>query len=268
MPFNITEFKGTLNKYGGPAKRNLFVVELGAVPDNDGMNVADLRFFCQAATVPGINFGVADYYPNGFGVKQSIPMNVQNDPFNAVFMLDSDHMVLRFFHQWMQTVVNYDYSGGSFSSVNGQLPFEVGYKEDFTTTITIKQFTTDNQDSYYEYTLYDAFPTQVSGVDMAWGDNDSYATATVNFAYSSFAVAGAKQGSPTERFSRSNGYLGLTTGVGNIFYPGQFVNQLNLPRGIQDTIDAFTAANRTLNRFRLGTQQVQTGLRNLGNIFN
>lgn len=267
MPFNITEFKGTVNKYGGPARKNLFVVEITPIQSNDGMSTSDLRFFCQQATVPGINFGVADYYPNGFGVKQSIPISVQNDPFNAVFMLDSDHMVLRFFHQWMQSVINYDYSGGPFSQIDNQLPFEVGYKDDFSATITIKHFTTDDPSSYYEYTLYDAFPTQISGVDVAWADNDSYATATVNFSYSSFSVAGAKQGTPTERFARGTGYLGLATNAANIFYPGQFITQVDLPRGVQDVVNAFVGASRTLNTFKSGFSQIKSGLNSIGNIF-
>lgn len=264
MPFNINEFKSTMNKYGGPARKNLFIVEITNGPvGNDGMPLRDIRFFCQTASIPGLNYSVTDYYPNGFGVKQSIPTAVQLDQFNAVFMLDSDHMVLRFFHQWMQSVINYNYADGPFSQLGNQLPFEVGYKKDFACNIVIKHYSTDDESRYYEYTLYDAFPTQVSGVDVSWADNDSFASATVNFAYSHMSMSGTRAGSPTERFSRGTGYLDFINRLGS---SGQLINQGNLPTTIQDAVNSFTRINGTLARVNNAFSQIQSGLRNLRNI--
>jgi hypothetical protein len=253
-----------MNKYGGPARKNLFVVEIAnANYFNDGMSLRDLRFFCQTATVPGINVSVADYFPNGFGSRQSIPVSVNPGQFNAVFMLDSDHMILRFFHQWMQSVVNYDFSRGGYSEVSGQLPYEVGYKRDISTTISIKHYSTDSQDSYYEYVLDGAFPTEVSGVDMSWSDNDSYATVTVNFSYSHISTSGLRPGTPTARGSRGTGYLDLINRVG---LQGQFINPGRLPNSIQDAINALTTFNTGINRISGGFSQIKSGLRNIGNI--
>jgi hypothetical protein len=265
MPFNINEFKSTMNKYGGPARKNLYVVEIMNGPiGNDGMSVRDLRFFCQTATIPGLNYSVADYYPNAFGAKQSIPISVQPDQFNAVFMLDSDHMVLRFFHQWMQSIINYNYADGPFSQIGDQLPFEVGYKKDFACNILVKHYSTDDPERYYEYVLHDAFPTQVSGVDVSWADNDTFATATVNFTYSHISMSGTRAGNPTERFARGTGYLDFINRLGS---SGQLINQGALPRSIQDAVNSFTRINGTLARFNNAFSQVQSGLRNLRNIF-
>lgn len=265
MPFNINEFKSTMYKYGGAARKNLFVVEIMNGPTgNDGMNLRDIRFFCQTATVPGLNYTVSDYYPNGFGVRQSVPTAVQPDQFNAIFMLDSDHMVLRFFHQWMQSIINYNYSQGPFSQVGEQLPFEVGYKKDFACNIVVKHYSTDSQDRYYEYVFHDAFPTQVSGIDVSWADNDSFATVTVNFAYAHMSVSGIKPGTPTERFSRGTGYLNFINRLGT---SGQMIQQGSLPQTIQDAVNRFTRINGTIARVNNAFSQVQSGLRNLRNIF-
>lgn len=263
--FNINEFKSTIDKYGGPARSSLFVVEIIKAPnENDGMSTSDLRFFCQTASTPGINFGVQDYTPNGFGLRQTIPMSVNPDQFNAVFMLDSDHMVLRFFHQWMQNVINYNYEDGAFSQVDNKLPYEIGYKEDFVATIVIKHYSTDSENSYYEYVLRDAFPTQISGVDTAWGDSDAFSTATVNFAYSHMSMTGIKRGSPTDRFARGTGYLDLINRVGTT---GQVINQNSLPGSIQDAINSFTSINSGISGLKTGFSQIKSGLKSLRNIF-
>jgi hypothetical protein len=268
MPFNINEFKSTMYKYGGPARKNLYVVEIANGPvQSDGMTARDLRFFCQTATVPGFNYAVADYFPNGFGVRQSIPISVNQDPFNAVFMLDSDHMVLRFFHQWMQSIINYNYADGPFSQLGNQLPYEVGYKKDFACNIIIKQYSTNStaeDNAYYEYVLYDAFPTQISGVDMAWSDNDSYATATVNFAYSHMSVSAMKAGNPTERFGRGTGYLNYINTLGA---SGQLINQSSLPTSIQDAINRFTRFGNFTNRLNNSFSQIRSGLNDIRNLF-
>lgn len=238
MSFNINDFKSTLNKFGGPARKNLFAVEISQGPAGNANFNRDLRFFCQTASIPGLNLSVADYYPNGFGVKQSIPIAMGNDQFNAVFMLDSEHRVLSFFHEWIQQVINYNYSNGPFSQVRDQLPFEVGYKKDFACDISIKHFSTSTAgDSYYEYTLHDAFPTQVSGIDASWADNDSFATATVNFAYAHLSVDSANTGNPNERFSRGTGLLQYINTLGT---SGQTISQNSLPNTIQDAVNAFS----------------------------
>lgn len=247
MTFSITDFKSRIQRHGGPAKLNLFMVEI--------LN-SDLRFFCKAATLPGINVTVQDYYPNGFGIKQSIPVSSSTGDVNLVFMLDSDHKVLSFLHRWMQKVVNYDVSNGIFSSVNDQLPFEFGYKDEYAVTINIKYYSSD-LNGYYEYTLYDAFPTQVSGIDVAWDNNDQYATVVVNFAFSSMKVTRnvsgidtpvLEPGSPTERLTRGNGLLEFLNSVGRT---AQLINSNSLlPRNIQDAINSFTRVSNAVNTIR------------------
>lgn len=264
MSFNINEFKSTMNKYGGLARKNLYVVEIASGNNgNTGMSTRDIRFFCQSATIPGLNYNVSDYYPNGFGVKQSIPVSMNYDQFNVVFMCDSDHRLLSFFHQWMQSIINYNYANGPFSQVNGQLPYEIGYKKDFATTVSIKHYSTDSG-KYYEYELFDVFPTQVSGLDVAWGDNDSYATVTVNFAYSNMRMNSTRQGTPTERFARGTGYLDFINAVGSA---GQRINQLSLPRSIQDAVNTFTEFGRGISAVNNAFSQIESGISNLRNIF-
>lgn len=248
MAFNISEFKARVDRYGGIAKKNLFVADVifngrGSSIDVPNFNESDLRFFCKTASIPGLNIAVQDYRPNGFGLPQSVPISLQPDQMNLVFMLDSDHKILNFFHRWMQKVVNYDVSKGLFSSVNDQLPYEMGYRNEYVSTIRLAYYSNDGS-NYYEYILYDAFPTQMSAIDVSWDDNDSYSTLTVNFAYSGMKVSGAIEGNPTSRGSRGNGLLEFINTVGAT---SQLINQNQLPRSIQDAIDSFTRVSAVFN---------------------
>jgi hypothetical protein len=244
MAFNISEFKTVINRYGGPARKNLFEVSLNVLDARTGRS--DHTFFCKSVTVPGINLTVQDYRPNGFGLMQTIPTAISPDQLNCVFILDSQHIMLSFFHRWIQKVVNYDVSGGIFSQVDDQLPYEFGYKDEYVTRMTIRHYSTD-YNGFYEYTFEDVFPTQVSGTDLSWEDNDSYSTVTINFAYSSMKVDGTRVGSPTDRFARGTGLVDFINRLGN---SGQFINQNSLPTTVQTAIDNFTQIRSSVSILR------------------
>jgi hypothetical protein len=245
VSFNISEFKSRIDKYGGLARKNLFVVDITFNGRNTNITVpnfsqSDLRFFCQSAILPGLNIQVQDYKPNGFGLPYSVPISLVPDQINLIFMLDSQHRVLNFFHQWMQKIINYDVSRGIFSQVNGQLPYEIGYKTDYVSTLRLSFYSTD-LNTHYEYTLLEAFPTQISPINVSWDENNSYATMTVNFSYSGIRVAGATEGNPSTDDARGNGLLQFINNVGR---KSQLIKQNNLPKTIQDAIDRFTRVKK------------------------
>lgn len=244
MTFNISEFKTNMDRYGGLSRNNLFVVEIYKEVPGVGMTSRDLRFFCKAVNLPGVDITTQDYKPNGFGLSRSIPIGLNQSPVNAVFMLDSRHQVLSFFHRWAQQVVNYDSSGGILTSVNNQTPYEVGYTSEFSANIIIRHYTADNPSTYYEYRLNKAYPTQVSDLDVSWEDNDSYSTVTVNFTYSGFSYTGSQRGDAIERNSRGTGYIDSLNAVGSTY---QALSTNNFPNSVQDAIDAFTSFGNSVN---------------------
>jgi hypothetical protein len=251
MAFNINEFKAKMDQYGGPARTNLFVVSIFTNsidrPTNQFMPDGDLRFFCQTATFPGINLTVTDYKPFTYGLKQSIPTGIEAEPVNCVFMLDSDHKVLSFFHEWMQRIVNYDVSAGNLSSVDNQFPYEINYKKEYTASMEIRFFSSDNPDNFYICTLNDVFPTQIGSLSLSWAENDQVATLPVNFSYSSMRMQAARVGTPTERLSRGTGYLQQMTSIGGL---GQSIVQRILPTSVQDAINRFTTVSNTFDRLK------------------
>lgn len=260
--FNINEFKSVMNKYGGPAKNNLFVVwlsfaredttdnrtniSIGGGKKMEYIDHGDLRFFCQEVNVPALNINSSSYRANVVDIPQMIPINLSTPSINTTFMLDSDQRVLSFFHSWFQEIVHYDIGKGYLSQINGdQLPYELGYKSDYTCTMFINHYKTNSNGDfgqYYEYRFFDVFPTEIGNKSLSWAPSDAPATMTVNFTASGFSFTASDPGSPTTSLSRGNGYLDFINSVG---FRGQTVQQSDLPRSIQDAINTFTRVRST-----------------------
>ncbi len=272
--FNINEFKSVMNKYGGPAKSNLFVLSLEftnqQIATSVGVNVgrkseyisaSDLRFFCSEVALPPVNINVGSYRENSIDISQNMPLNLTTPTINATFMLDSDHRVISFFHSWMQEIINYNTGGGLLSSINGDhFPYEIGYKKDYVCNISINHYKTDATgliEESYTYTFLNAYPTEVGGKNLSWGPNDSIATMTVNFTASAYNFTASDPGQVYAANSRGNGYLDMLNSVG---YRGQTVQQRNLPTSVQDAINTFTTVR---NDFRT----IRDTFRSLRNVF-
>jgi hypothetical protein len=187
--FNISEFKSRIQRHGGPARTSLFVVRFSSVGTPSGfMSLDDMRFFCQTITMPGINLELMPYRQGGIGYPEFMPMNATPDALNGVFMLDSNHRIMSFFHNWINSVVNV--SGSNGPSPNGLERKEINYKSEYTTTMEIDFFSTYDQNRFYRCIYDGVFPTQVGSLTLNWGDNDSIATMPVNFSYNRMRYSG------------------------------------------------------------------------------
>lgn len=255
MAFNINRFKAELDKRGGPAMPSLFEVIIS--PINGGVNELNketkldsrtFSFFCMTANIPGININTALYQAAG-ALPTSFPIGVVNQPLTTVFMVDSDHEIMNFFFNWMQKIINHGAAdSGSFNEVDGALPYEIGYKDEYATNITIRHYSTDSfEDKYYEVKLENAYPTTLGDLDLAWETNNSFLTLPVAFSYDKISYSGTKSGSPTSSLSRGNGLLdrlGAIAGLGSVLK--QTVDQ-----GVKfDTVqDAINRISRVRNSF-------------------
>ena len=218
--FNISEFKARVNRHNGFAKTSLFEVRISPVSVNrtpiasNDISTNDLRFFCQTVTAPGINIETSSYKPNGVGFPEFMPVSATADSMNAVFLLDSNHKVLSFFHRWMSTIVNI--SGERGDTENGLGSYLIGYKDDYASSeVTILHYSSHNNNRYYESRYSGVYPTQVSAIDLNWGANDSVATITVNFSYNKIIQQGFQSGN----FESSTNFIGSQDSItrgGNI----------------------------------------------------
>lgn len=187
--FNISEFKSRIQKHGGPNRTSLFVIKFaqnGNIPSI--ISTDDIRFFCQTVTMPGINLELMSYRQGGIGYTEFMPMNSAPENLNGVFMLDSNHRIMSFFHEWINSVMNIN--GDAGPSPRGLEPKEINYKSDYTTSMEIDFFSTYDQERVYRCIYEGVFPTQVGSITLNWSDNDSIATLPVNFSFNKIRYSG------------------------------------------------------------------------------
>lgn len=249
MAFRINEFKSQMDWFGGLSRGSLFEVQITR-PNGvqSRVNSRDLSFFCKNASIPGITMNSVQNDQVG-QFRKMMPMGVNVEPVQAIFMLDSDHQVLSFFHSWAQNVVNFGTQGGDFSEVDGKLPFEIGYKDEYACRITIRQYSTnyDNSGQYYEVILDNAFPIAIGDVDLAWENNDQYSVLPVSIQYDRIHFSGERIGSPFSAFGRGNGLLGLINKLGSA---GQLLGVKTVPDSVQDAVNKYTKLNNNLSRIK------------------
>jgi len=197
MAFNVNEFNSKINELG-LAQSNLFVAKI-TVPDGDvtgQMATSDLQFLCRTADIPDFTVATTPFRPRGIGPAEQRPTTFDYGPLNLVFMVDSNFDVLKFYHRWMQKVVNYDVtSGGESVASNGTRPYEFGYKDEYAAVIDIKIYSNTLEDKFYEYRFDNAFPTTVGQITTAWENQAEVLLLPVTFAYDEMTVTGSEAGS-------------------------------------------------------------------------
>lgn len=254
MAFNISQFKSEMDKFGGPGRGHLFEITISPIgggttsaTDDKKMNPAQFSFFCKTASIPAMSLETMNYSAVG-QLKKQFAVGVSSEPVSTIFMCDSDHQIVNFFHQWFQKIVNHGSGGGSFDQVNERLPYEIGYKDDYTTDISIRHYSTESDiNKYYEVILYNAYPNAIGDLGLSWEENDSFLTLPVSFSYDNIKFSGSKTGTPDERSSRGTGLLdslGALAGFGSV------VKQ-TIDQGVRfDTIqDAVNRITRVRNSF-------------------
>lgn len=250
MPFNISNFKSTFDRYGGPAKSSLFELRIAHRPRKNTSRIGarEFSFFCKNATVPGLSVQTAEDVKVG-QLKKAFPTTLNKEPLQTIFMVDSDHEIHTFFVQWLQTVINFGTTGGMYSDIDDQLPFEVGYKSDYSMDITIRHYTTDSLEfKYHETKFINAYPITMGDLELAWEDNDTFLTLPVTFEYDRFQLSNEIGGTNRSRLGRGSGLLetlGAVAGFADVVR--QTVNQGSSITSVQDAVNRLTRVRNSFD---------------------
>lgn len=240
MPFNITDFKSQFERHGGPALANLFEVQLLNLPKGIKANEnydpgRGFTFFCHKMDMPGVALNSSDVAYTG-QMKRKIPTAVQNPgPMTASFYVDSNHNLLKFFHQWSRNIVNYSKGTSPLDEFGGKLPHEVGFKKDFACDMLIRHYSTESFPSaYYEAKLEGVWPVSVGSLSMDWSTTAALSL-DVQFTLSDMQFSGDATG--TKKSSRGGGLLDVLGDIAGFADVVRGTLKGGKPTSIQDAVN-------------------------------
>jgi hypothetical protein len=253
MAFDISSFQAEIHapKYKGVATGNRFLIEM--TPPTKVFQGAkwptmkELSFFCDTANLPGKTINTFDHKPQAYGEVVKMPLSRSNDTLTLSLLCDSNYSIMEFFHEWLSYIVQderREYNNRSFR--------EIGYKEDYQTTLAIKCYdvygtpsntpTTNDQVDKITYMLYNAYPTQVGAVQVGWELNDQILKIPVEFTFDSMATYkyGGDLGSSVPTSS-----IGLFTRIAQLGSIAGVINSIKRPRNLQDLVNLGTTIRTT-----------------------
>ena len=166
MSGSISDFKSSFK--GDLARPNRFDVMI-PIPLTLAPYISSARslnYRCENAQLPGRTFATLEQKTYG-PIEKTPYLNTYTD-IDLTFIVDDDMNQKLFFDAWM-------------SYINPMYNYNMRFKENYSTPITINQYDVTNQLSY-SVNLYDAYPISMNQMDLDW-TSDGYHKLTVTFAY-------------------------------------------------------------------------------------
>jgi len=167
MSFSVSAFKSNLATGSRP---NLFNVSINTPT---GISIPNHTILCKGAAVPGLTLGVIEVPYRGRRIK--LPGDRTFAEWTATFISDERHRLRAGFESWMSTISSNNFDSTALRNS------AVEYK----TNIVVQHLKDDGSVSK-TYTLKEAFPTDVSQIDLSYDTTDAIEEFTVTFQYSYF----------------------------------------------------------------------------------
>jgi hypothetical protein len=180
--FNLNKFIGQMQEVNSVAQPSRYLVEI-SVPGwaaGKAGSAQRLSFFCDAVNMPGMTLAMSEFKSQGYGSFDRRPTAPIMQDITCSIMLDSNGNNLGFFQEWMLNIVNMDVSKSMLSERNGTAPFEIKYRDNYLTEITITMFDMAGT-AITKLTAYECFPSVLGDVALGWNSTDEIARLSVNF---------------------------------------------------------------------------------------
>lgn len=212
-----------------------------------GSEMKRVAIRCDSASLPSMALTTQEFMRYGYGSLETIPYNVNFEPVNLSFILDSQAEIYTFFYRWMNSIVNFNFSGGIGGTINyggvDMKAYEVGYKSTYASTVHILVYNEDS-DNIIEVTLYQAFPSSLSEVNLNWESNSEIIKLNIPINYRDFSI---KTVDPKNLDQTSNVLIDATVPGGD-FFTRAVSDEVNIGSGKIKTnssaIDTFLGKNR------------------------
>jgi len=181
MAFNVYDMLGAINAAGGISKASKFFVEITPPPT---LPIDyNIFFLCENAVLPGVALGTEEIRMPGYGIVEKRPNNVAFNDVPLTFLNDSNGKVLAFFHQWVQSINNFNKNTNPAGTAKGLPMNTFAYPKDYFGTVNIAHLD-DSGQQIINYTLLEAYPLAVGDIQVDWGLSDQLVRVPVTMTFS------------------------------------------------------------------------------------
>lgn len=205
MAFNVNKVKYNTAAFGN-LKQNKFEVFVQTPPMFRGkfLNVngfetsvnslnSVLRYRIEQVRVPGASLLSSDVRRYGIGTTQKMPYSAQFFDTTFSILVDRRTALWDFWYNWVNAIFNFNGQepNGNNIDVGPRTPtYTTKYKEDYATTMMIVIYD-DFGNRVKTINLYDAFPSSIREINLAWNDNQNLLRLSVSITYSTYTIEGS-----------------------------------------------------------------------------
>jgi len=168
--FNISNFRAALN---AGAKPNLFSVDLRlptGVADTGNAIASNFTVLCKSAAIPALSVGVIEVPYRGRRIK--LPGDRTYGDWTVTIVNDNKQLMRKAFDRWLKYINN----------PNATEDIRTTQNIDYKVSIDIAHLKINGKASR-RYKLIDAFPTDVSAIDLSYDTTDAIQEFSVTFMY-------------------------------------------------------------------------------------
>lgn len=187
--FNINTFIADIRQRG-VVKTHSFMVNIvpPKVLQSKWNDTRNILIRCEGAALPASNFMMAELYRHGYGPQETSPHNIQFEPVNLTFLIDSNAEIYAFWYQWMNAIMNFNRANGLNSTDDqGKRAYEMAYKDDFATEIKVLIYNED-ADAVIQATMLMAFPMGIPEAPVNWNNTNELLKINIPISYRDYFV--------------------------------------------------------------------------------
>jgi hypothetical protein len=152
-----------------------------------------LTMRCDNVVLPSVNLlqeqNIRRY---GFGPVENVAYGVNVGDFTLQFIVDKNALVVEYFEEWLNLIVNRDSFGGANMNnnnlKNGRKPYEIAYKDTYSCP-NVNVFVYDRaQNQVMTYNIYDVFPTGIQSMNMSWSEENTLMKLNITFSFTDLRI--------------------------------------------------------------------------------
>ena len=150
-----------------------------------------LTMRCDNVVLPSVNLlqeqNIRRY---GFGPVENVAYGVNVGDFTLQFIVDKEALVVEYFEEWLNRIVNRDSFGGANmnNDTNGRKPYEIAYKDTYSCP-NVNVFVYDrSQNQVMTYNIYDVFPTGIQSMNMSWSEENTLMKLNITFSFTDLRI--------------------------------------------------------------------------------